>query len=56
MLKKEGELKELEDDFCYRINYKWIDNDVSEEKLSNIIDEDKTRFFETWAVIVFLLS
>lgn len=55
-VKREGELKELEDDFCYRINYKWIDNDVLEEKLSVIIDEEKTEFFETWAVIVFLLS
>lgn len=52
-VKREGELKELEDDFCYRINYKWIDNDVLEEKLSVIIDEEKTEFFETWAVIVF---
>lgn len=55
-VKREGELEELDDDFCYKINYKWIDNDVLEEKLLDIVDEEKTNFFEMWAIIVYLLS
>lgn len=54
-MKREGELEELEDGFCYRVNYIWSE-DALEEKTSAKMDEEKTKFFEEWAVNIFLLS
>ena len=54
-MKREGELEELENGFCYRVNYIWSE-DALEEKPSAKMDEEKTKFFEEWAVNIFLLS